>query len=98
MDREGIRRTVIELLEADLGERFESLSDGQKLREDLGLDSVDVVSVVSQIERRFRIRLSQTDLEKLSCVGDTLDLLEAKIAEAAANPSPAVSPANPAAA
>ena len=97
MDREGIRRTVIELLEADLGERFETLSDGQKLREDLGLDSVDVVSVVSQIERRFRIRLSQTDLEKLSCVGDTLDLLEAKIAEAAANP-PAVNPANPAAA
>jgi acyl carrier protein len=98
MDREGIRQTVIELLEADLGERFETLSDGQKLREDLGLDSVDVVSVVSQIERRFRIRLSQTDLEKLECVGDTLDLLQAKIAEAAANPSPAANPAKPAAA
>ncbi|HEX3314441.1 MAG TPA: phosphopantetheine-binding protein, partial [Gemmataceae bacterium] len=97
MDREGIRSTVIELLEADLGERFETLSDGQKLREELGLDSVDVVSVVSQIERRFRIRLSQTDLEKLVTVGDMLDLLQAKIAEAAANP-PANAPANPAAA
>jgi acyl carrier protein len=97
MDREGIRQTVIELLEADLGERFESLSDEKKLREDLGLDSVDVVSVVSQIERRFRIRLSQTDLEKLSSVGDTLDLLQAKIAELAANP-PASPPANTAAA
>jgi acyl carrier protein len=74
MDREGIRKTVIELLETDLGE---------------SLDSVDVVSVVSQIERRFRIRLSPAELEKLVCVGDLLDLLEVKIAEAAANPAPA---------
>jgi acyl carrier protein len=79
MDRDAIRSTVIELLEADLGEKYDKLEDGQKLREELGLDSVDVVSVVSQIERRFRIRLSQQDLEKLVTVGDVLDLLEAKI-------------------
>ena len=41
---------------------------------------MDVVSVVSQIERRFRIRLSQQDLEKLVTVGDVLDLLLAKLA------------------
>ena len=87
MDREGIRRTVIELLEADLGEHYETLEDGQKLREELGLDSVDVVSVVSQIERRFRIRLSQQELEKLATVGDVLDLLELKI-----NAGPAEAP------
>jgi acyl carrier protein len=79
VDRETIRKTVIELLEADLGETYERLEDRQKLREELGLDSVDVVSVVSQIERRFRIRLSQQDLEKLVTVGDVLDLLSAKI-------------------
>ena len=89
MDREGIRRTVIELLEADLGERFESLSDGQKLREDLGLDSVDVVSVVSQIEREYRIRLSHQELEKLVTVSDVLDLLQAKLTERDAAPSAA---------
>lgn len=79
IDREAIRQTVIELLESDLGETFERLEDGQKLREELGLDSVDVVSVVSQIERRFRIRMSQQELEKLVTVGDVLDLLHAKI-------------------
>jgi acyl carrier protein len=92
MDREGIRSTVIELLEADLGEKYDKLEDGQKLREELGLDSVDVVSVVSQIERRFRIRLSQQDLEKLSTVGDVLDLLEAKI-----NAGPSTAPGTAAA-
>jgi acyl carrier protein len=83
-DRNLIRATLIELLEADIGEKFTDLSDEKNLRTDLSLDSVDVVSVVSQIERRFRIRLSQQDLEKLVTVGDMLDLLQSKLAETAA--------------
>lgn len=82
MDRAQIRKTVIDLLEADIGEPFGHLSDEQKLREDVGLDSVDVVSVVSQIERKLRIRLSQQDLMSLVTVGDVLDLLEKKLAAA----------------
>jgi len=79
-DRQTIRQTLIELLEADTGEKYADLEDGANLREGLGLDSVDVVSIVSQIERRFRIRLSQQELEKLVTVGDVLDLLQAKLA------------------
>jgi acyl carrier protein len=80
--RETIRQTLVELLEADTGEKYPDLQDAVKLREELGLDSVDVVSIVSQIERRFRIRLSQQELERLVTVDDVLTLLEAKIAEA----------------
>jgi acyl carrier protein len=85
-DRQSIRQTLIELVEADTGEHYPSLDDNLNLREGLGLDSVDVVSIVSQIERRFRIRLSQQDLEKLATVGDVLNLLEQKLSgpEAAA--------------
>src|SRR2546427_4416355 len=76
--REMIRQTLIELLEADTGEKYPDLDDNTNLREGLGLDSVDVVSIVSQIERRFRIRLTQQELEKLVSVADVLDLLETK--------------------
>jgi acyl carrier protein len=79
MERLTLRQTLIELLEADTGEKYDNLDDGANLREGLGLDSVDVVSIVSQIERRFRIRLSQQDLEKLATVGDVLDLLQRKL-------------------
>jgi acyl carrier protein len=79
-DRQSIRQILIELLEADTGEKYADLDDGKKLREELGLDSVDVVSIVSQIERRFRIRLSQQELEVLVTVGDVLNLLETKLA------------------
>lgn len=83
-DRESIRRTLIELLEADTGEKYPDLSDEKKLREELGLDSVDVVSVVSQIERQYRIRLTHQELETLVTVSDVLNLLQSKLTAAAA--------------
>jgi acyl carrier protein len=88
-DRNAIRQTLIELMEADTGNSYADIDEAKNLRTDLGLDSVDVVSIVSQVERRFRIRLSQQDLEKLATVGDVLNLLEQKLQEAAANPKAA---------
>jgi acyl carrier protein len=79
-DRETIRQTLVELLEADTGEKYADLQESVNLREGLGLDSVDVVSIVSQVERRYRIRLTHQELEKLSTVGNVIDLLEAKLA------------------
>jgi len=49
-DRESIRRSLIEILEADTGQQYPHLSDTSNLREQLGLDSVDVASMVMQIE------------------------------------------------
>jgi acyl carrier protein len=79
-DRETLRLTLIELLEADTGEKYADLQESANLRDGLGLDSVDVVSVVSQIERQFRVRLTHEELEKLVTVRDVLDLLQAKVA------------------
>jgi acyl carrier protein len=87
-DRETIRKTLIELVEADTGEKYANLDDNLNLREGLGLDSVDVVSIVSQIERHFRIRLTHQELEALATVGDVLNLLQAKVA-ASSEPSAA---------
>jgi acyl carrier protein len=86
-DRETIRKTLIELLEADTGEKYPNLEDSTNLREGLGLDSVDVVSVVSQIERQYRIRLTHQDLETLATVADVLNLLENKLAAAPTAPA-----------
>jgi acyl carrier protein len=78
-DRAFIRSTLVELIEADTGESYQDLKDTDNLREGLGLDSVDVVSVVSQVERKFHIRLTHQELEQLTTVGDVIDLLETKL-------------------
>lgn len=79
LNRDEIRRTLIDLLQDEIGEDFSGLTDAKNLRTELGLDSVDVVSVISQIERRHRIRMTREELEKLVTVGDVLDLMQAKI-------------------
>jgi acyl carrier protein len=88
-DRESIRHNLIELLEADTGEKYPDLEDSANLREGLGLDSVDVVSIVSQIERQYRIRLTHQELETLVTVNDVLNLLQAKLAAIPAPEAPA---------
>jgi acyl carrier protein len=78
-DRQQIRATLIEMLEADTGENYKDIKEEDNIREGLGLDSVDVVSVVSQIERKLQMRLSHEELLKIVTVGDLLDLIESKI-------------------
>jgi acyl carrier protein len=87
--RTSIRSILIEILEADTGEKHAGLEDTASLRDALGLDSVDVVSIVSQVERRFHIRLTHQELEKLVTVGDVLTLLEGKLATLATPPAAA---------
>ena len=83
--RQAIRQKVVELMEADTGESYADIEDAMNLRSELGLDSVDVVSIVSNVERYYRIRLAQQDLEKLTTFGDVLDLLELKLREVGAS-------------
>jgi acyl carrier protein len=89
-NRESIRKMLIELIESDTGKEFPNLQESTQLRgEELGLDSVDVVSIVSQIERRFHIRLTHEELMQLVTVADLLNLLEAKLAAPPAPPQTA---------
>lgn len=79
MDRESLRLTLTDLMEQETGERPPLLHDQVKLREELGMDSVDLVSLVMQVEARFRIRLAQAELEQAPTVGDLLSLVQRKI-------------------
>ena len=87
MDRDSIRQSLIAYLEDDMGETIPSLDDAIQIREGLGLDSVDVVGLVMQVEHQFRIRLATEELSGIVTVGDLLDLLQAKIAVQSETPA-----------
>jgi acyl carrier protein len=80
MDRAALRQTLAELLEAETGTRPQDLSDDTVLTEGLGLDSIDLVSLIVQVENRFRIKIATEELRSVSKVGQMLDLLQTKIA------------------
>jgi acyl carrier protein len=50
------------------------------LVETLGLDSVKQLTLVIEIEDRFRIRLDDQDEASLATVGDLLDVIGRKVA------------------
>ena len=83
MDREELRATLLELFNEDTGQSLNMLADNVHLVADLGLDSVDTVSLVMQVERHFRIRMSHEELSDVSTVGTMLDLIACKLAEPA---------------
>lgn len=76
--RDEIRETLLKLFEAETGDALESLTDDQNLAE-LGLDSVDMVSLIMQLERHFKIRLSHEELASAAQVGQLLEIVQTKV-------------------
>jgi acyl carrier protein len=80
MDREQLRKTLLDVLEQETWERPENAGDKVKIREGLKLDSVDLLSVMLRIETQLGISLDSRDFEKVNTVGDLLTVLQSKLA------------------
>ncbi len=78
MANQSTEAILRELLLTDVGEPKSKTDLNSPLRENF--DSVDIVSIVSQAERRFGIRFSQQELEKLATLQDLVGLIDAKLA------------------
>jgi acyl carrier protein len=85
MDRQELRKTLTELLEETTGETYPEVGDDQSLTEGLGLDSVDLFSLIVEIQSRFRVKIASEELVAVATVGDLLDLLQAKLAPGTAS-------------
>ena len=82
MDRQQIRQILSELLAEETGQSVPALPDETRIIEQFGLDSVDVVSLMMQVERRFRIRIPHDELEAVETVAALMNVVEDKLAHA----------------
>ena len=83
MDREALSEALRELYNDEVGASLDVLGDDVRLIADLGLDSVDVLSLIMQVERHFRIRLTRSEIQSVAAVCDLLDLVAVKLRESA---------------
>lgn len=58
----------------------ETIRPDANLFEDLGLDSIDLMTAVMAIEEQFGIEVPDSDLEKVKSVDDAVSVLAAKVA------------------
>lgn len=75
--KEELRALVAEIAEID------SVPDDAPFK-DLGIDSMMGVEIVAAIERQYKIKIADTELEKISTLQNSFELVKAKIDAAAA--------------
>jgi acyl carrier protein len=79
MDRESLRQALAELVEQETGGKPGNVADDVLITEGLGMDSIDLVGLVVQVENRFRIKINTDELRSITRVGELLTLLQNKI-------------------
>ena len=80
MERTQLSAIVLDRLEKETGETYDTLEDSTTLSEGLGLDSLDMAGLILHIESHFGIQIETELLDKINNVGQILDTLEEKIA------------------
>ena len=65
------------LLEEYVGKHV-SITEAMDLRRDLGLNSLELVELVVQLEDTFDIEISDREVMGLTTVGDVIDAIKAK--------------------
>ena len=83
MDRTEIRNVLAEAFEVAKEEDVDpsTIGDDVKLRDDLGVDSLDVMEVIFEIEDRLKVSIEEQDMAGIETVGQVIDMCEKKLAE-----------------
>ena len=84
MDREEIRAKLKELLtvvDHEIGQRADT-SDEVDIREGIGLDSLQIVELLFEIEENIGAKIEDEEAQTIHTVGQLLDLIEKKLSAA----------------
>ena len=71
-----IRAQAVEVLDVDP----KKVTRETSLAAEFDADSVDVIEIASAVEHKFGVTLEDHEIYELTCVGDFVDLVEAKLA------------------
>jgi acyl carrier protein len=80
------REEVFSLIRAHLADELEvdpaRIEDGTRLREDLGADSLDLYTLVQELEDSYGVKMSDEEAARITTVGQAVDFV---VAHAPAN-------------
>ncbi len=79
-DRDEVFGALKEVLVDRLKVEEGSITENANLFEDLGLDSIDLTTVVMAVEERYGIEVSDDELENVTTLGEAAELLSEKVA------------------
>jgi acyl carrier protein len=82
MNRDEIRRELGGIVQRAVARKIDIgvVPDDARLRDDLGVGSLDVMEIIYSIEDAFGIELEDREVLSLVKVGDVIDLVQKKVA------------------
>lgn len=81
MTRQEIEATVKEFLVEELELNGDNIKPEARLKEDIGIDSLDFVDIVVIVEKKFGVKIKPEELTDVKLFSQFCDYLERKIAE-----------------
>lgn len=68
-----------ELLDMKKNDAVKRMTEDALFKEDLGLDSLDIVEFVARAEARYRVHVPDDDFSSLDTVGKVIDYVQARM-------------------
>lgn len=78
LSRDVAKERILELLEGYDKVTAKEITETSSFVQDLGLDSLDVVEVVMEVEHEFNIQIPDHEADTLKTVGQTIDYILAQ--------------------
>ncbi|MBO4206618.1 phosphopantetheine-binding protein [Micromonospora sp. CPCC 206060] len=75
MNHDDALTLVRDILTDHLGLDAEQIVAGANMREDLGMDSLDAVEMISALEKQIGTRLDPAEIEAVQTIADVVDVL-----------------------
>jgi acyl carrier protein len=86
------REHVLDLIRTHLADELsidpEQIGESTRFREDLEADSLDLYTLVQELEDRYGVRMSDEEAAKILTVGQAVDFVLEQVPPAAANSEP----------
>ena len=80
MTRDQIKDAIISIIQDILpDEDFAKLNPDLKLRDQIGLDSMDFLDIVMELRKRYGVEVPEVDYPRLATLTSCLDYLEPKL-------------------
>jgi acyl carrier protein len=80
MDINGIQEKVNAFLVEELEIDEAKIADDARLKEDLGIDSLEVVDVIVLVEQEFGFKMSREDFKDIRTYGDFCQFIADRLA------------------
>lgn len=79
MDRKEIEDRVKNFLLEEMEVEEDKLFDDARLKEDMGIDSLDIVDVVVCVQREFGFKIQSEEMKQLLTLRDFCDYIDKKV-------------------